>query len=89
MKNNENKYFRTSSFYQAAFLFAKDLELVNVDRTQDPRRAYFVFIDSPEREALLEFFSFGKENCPEAAVDSRKLITSIKTLKEKLYQEEF
>lgn len=86
---NQDKYFRTNSFYAAAFLFVKGIELVNIDKSAGSKRAYFVFADSPDREWLLERFNFAKENDPEVLVDARKLITATKTLKEKLYQEEF
>ncbi|MDD5552072.1 MAG: DUF5659 domain-containing protein [Candidatus Pacebacteria bacterium] len=86
---NEDKYFKTTNFYLAAFLFAKGLELVNIDKITDPKRARFVFIDSPEREIYLETFNFGKENSPEIMVDARKLITAIRAVKDKLYQDKF
>lgn len=84
-----DRYFRLQSFYQAAFLFAKGMELANVDRVSNSQRATFVFVDSPEREDLMQSFSYGKEDDPEALVDARKLITAIRTLKEKLYQDTF
>jgi hypothetical protein len=91
--NNQNafeddRYFRTSSFYTACFLFAKDQTLVNIDRVSDPKRAQFVFLDSPERELLLQNFNFAKEDSPDVLVDARKFVTAIKQLKEKLYQED-
>lgn len=88
-KNNDTKYFRTSSFYIAAFLFAKGTELVNIDKITDSKRAYFVFLESPDRELWLENFNFGKEDAPEAMVDARKFVTAIKMLKDKLYQDKF
>jgi len=83
-----NKYFRTTSFYLASFLFAKGLELVNIDRT-DTKKCAFVFIDTPLRELLVGVFNFGKEDDPEVMVDARKMIAAIRQLKEKLYQKEF
>ena len=80
-----NKYFKTNNFYLASFLFAKNLELVNIDRT-DPQKCIFVFADAPERELLLRAFNFGKQNDPEVMADARTLILAIKTLKDKLYQ---
>lgn len=85
----DDRYFRLQSFYQAAFLFAKGMELANVDRVSNSQRATFVFVDSPEREDLMQSFSYGKEDDPTALVDARKLITAIRTLKEKLYQDTF
>lgn len=84
--NKDSRYFRLSSFYLAAFLFTKGLVLVNIDRTNDPKRAEFVFIDTPEREILINSFSFSREDSPEVTIDARKFVLAIKTLKEKLYQ---
>lgn len=84
-----DRYFRLQSFYQAAFLFAKGMELANVDKVSHSQRRTFVFVDSPEREGLIQSFSYGKENDPATLVDARKLITAIRTLKEKLYQDSF
>lgn len=83
----DDKYFKTSSFYTAAFLFSKGMELVNVDKVSNPKRASFVFLDTADRESLLQSFNFGKEDDKGTLVDGRKLIASIRTLKERLYQE--
>ena len=80
-----DKYFRTNNFYLASFLFAKGLELVNIDRT-DTKKCVFVFMDTPLRELLVGVFNFGKENDPEAMIDSRKMILAVRTLKDRLYQ---
>lgn len=84
--NQDNKYFSITNFYTATFLLAKDLELANIDRT-NPSRCQFVFVDTPQREKLLEAFNFAKESSPEVIVDARKLISAIKSLKDKLYQD--
>jgi len=84
-KNKDNKYFYITNFYTATFLLAKDLELANIDRT-NPSRCQFAFVDTPQRRKLLEAFNFAKENSPEIMIDARKLITAIKSLKDKLYQ---
>ena len=80
-----DKYFRTSNFNISAFLFAKGLELVNIDKA-DPKRCVFVFIDTPEREMLVELFSFAKEDHAEVMVDARKMVYATKRLKDGLYQ---
>ena len=82
---NDQRYFRLTSFYTAAFLFCKGMELVNIDRS-NPKRSQFVFRDTPEREALLQDFNFAKENSLKAMVDARKFVMAIKMLKDKLYQ---
>lgn len=84
-KSREDKHFCTTSFYAAAFLSVKGLQLVNINR-KNPRRCQFVFQDTPEREELLRVFNFAKEGSPEARVDARKFVIAIKTLKDALYQ---
>lgn len=83
----EERYFQSSNFYLSVFLFAKGLEMVNVDKIVDPKRAQFVFRDTPEREMWLENYNFAKEDAPGAMIDARKFVTAIKMLKDKLYQE--
>jgi len=85
----DDRYFKSTNFYLCAFLFSKGLELVNVDKLADPKRAIFVFRDTPDREFLVHQYNFGKEDSPDILVDARKLILAIKTLKENLYQNKF
>ena len=85
---NNDKYYKTNNFYCAAFLFAKGLELVNVDRT-DPRKCLFVFVSHPELELMLRAFNFGSVDEPVALVDARKLVYAIKKLKDGLYENNF
>ena len=89
-KNRDDRYFRLTSFYPACFLFASGLELVNIEQDpMNPKRSQFVFRDTPEREVLIRNFNFAQEDSPEVLIDSRKFVTAIKTLKDKLYQENF
>lgn len=83
----EDKYFHLQDFYLAAFLFAKGMELVSVNKIINPKRATFVFLDSPDREDLMRGFSFGKEDDSTVMVDARKFVAAIRGLKEKLYQD--
>jgi hypothetical protein len=85
MDKNKNLY-KTTSFYAAAFLCAKGLKLIGIDKPLDSKKACFVFEDSPKRADLLESFNFGEESNPKVIVDARKFIGAIKTLKDKLYQ---
>jgi len=85
-KNQDDKYFRTSNFYIASFLFANGLELINIDDTSNPKRKEFVFRDSPERETLLHNYNYSPEDSQGVKVDARKLIMAIKMLKDKLHQ---
>ena len=83
-----NKYHKTNSFYCAAFLFAKGLELVNVDRT-DPRKCIFVFANHPDLELLLRVFNFAGNDDPAVMIDARKLIYAVKKLKDSLYEKNY
>lgn len=83
----ENKYFRTTNFYQAAFLLTKGMTLMKIEKSAQSSRANFVFQDIPNREMLLETFNYRMEDDPDTLVDARKLIGSIRQLKEKLYQD--
>ena len=58
--------------------------MVDIDRT-NPQRCQFVFIDTPQREKLIEAFNFGKENSREVLIDARKFVMAVKQLKDKLY----
>lgn len=86
LSDNDYRYFQTSNFYAAAFLFAKNQTLVNIDKLADPKRAQFVFLNTPELETLLHNYNFAQEGSPETLIDFRKAVTAIKTLKDKLYQ---
>lgn len=87
MKND--RYFRTSSFPTAVFLFANKIELANIDKISNPKRASFVFVNHPELEELLQAFNYGKENDPSVMIDARKMIIATRQIKEKLYQDTF
>lgn len=76
----KTEYYKTSNFYLSAYLFSCDQELVNIDK-ENPKKALFVFTDSPERENLVSNFIYGKN----APVDAKKYAFAIKELKNKLY----
>lgn len=84
----DERYFKTSSFYTAAFLYSKDCELINVDKTINPKRAQFVFLNNPQLDILVDIFNFAKDLEPGLQVNVRTFITAIKNLKTLLYQQE-
>lgn len=86
---NRDRYFRCTNFYIAVFLFAKGLELVNIEQQTESKRAQFVFRDAHDRKDLVESFNFSKEDAPDVMIDARKFVTAIKTLKDKLYSDRF
>jgi hypothetical protein len=83
--NESIRYFRTTSFYPAAFLYAKGIELASIQRITS-RRSEFVFVDSPKLQDLLHSYNFALENDPTALVDARQFEAAIKALKDRLYQ---
>lgn len=85
MPKKDDRYYRTSGMYLAAFLFANGIELAGIDRN-DPNRAKFVFVDDPQREALVHAFNFGPENSTSVLLDARKMITAIRNMKQVLRQ---
>ena len=85
---NTNQDYSTTSFYLAAFLLTKGLDLIGIDRS-DVQRSKFQFAKSPQWNRLIEAFNFAKENDPKVMVDPRKFVVTIKGLKEKLYQDRF
>lgn len=83
---NDQKYFRTTGFYPATFLFVKGIELVDIEKFPNSKRAEFIFNEPQACEHLIKVFNFCKAGEKEALVDAREMITAIKSLKEKLYQ---
>lgn len=89
MKIKNERYFRTTNFNIASFLFTKGIDLANIDRLDNQKRATFVFVDNPQIEELVHDFDYAKENEEVVMVDARKLIYAIKQLKEKIYQNNY
>jgi len=86
---NKDKYFRTTNFYFAVFLYAKGFIITGIDKTTSSNRAIFAFEDSPNIRIASESFKLAKEGDLEVIVDARKFIQAVKELKDKLYQDEF
>lgn len=84
---NTDKY-RTTSFYTAVFLILRGYDLLGIEKTDSSSpRSTFVFTETPERASLLGAFYYATKNSPEVMVDFREVVTAIKSLKDKLYQE--
>lgn len=81
-----DRHYLTSNFYCAIFLYVKGLQLVDIDKT-NPRKALFVFLDSPERENWIRQYNFAEKGSQDVMVDARQLEIATKTLKDRLYQE--
>jgi len=80
------KYLRITSFYPAVFLLSKGLELVGINKTDNPKKVEFVFLDKERAKHFLQKYNFAKENDNEVLIDARVFVMSIKILKEKIYQ---
>lgn len=79
MKNKDTKKFTLSDFYLAAYLRAKNFQLLNTEKS-DPRRVLFVFGDTKDRQNLVEDFLFGR-----ATVEPKSFVSAIKELKQLLH----
>ena len=89
MDTNKNyATWRTDSLYLSAFLLAKGLSLVTIEKLSS-KKSLFVFVDSPNRELLLNSFNFSPEGSSDCLVDAREFVSAIKSLKEKLYQSDY
>ena len=77
------RYYRTTKLYLAAYLYAYNLPLVNIDKT-DQKKCTFVFKDSPDREDWASRFMLG-----EAPVDAGLYSDAIRQLKIKLHDSIF
>ncbi|MBI3887988.1 hypothetical protein HY310_02875 [Candidatus Microgenomates bacterium] len=80
--------WRTDSLYLSAFLLVKGLSLSTIERLSN-KKSLFVFVDSPNREVWLDQYNFSPEDSSDCLIDARKFISAIKSLKEKLYQNDF
>lgn len=82
-----NKHFKTTNFYLAAFLYAQEIVLADIDKSE--KRYKFIFLNSPKIKKLAESFVYAPDNSKDAKIDARRFINSIKTLKDKIYQDGF
>ena len=85
---DKNKYWRSDSLYVSAYFVAKGLVLAKIEKVSN-KKSLFVFFDSPDRESWLNQYNFSPDNSPECLVDARGFVLAIKSLKEKLYQNDF
>lgn len=74
--------YSTTSFYLSAFLIAKGVRLVGLNQTGDFARRDFVFVDSPEREKLVNEYNFNQQ----AEINVRDFVSAIRQLKSLLHE---
>jgi len=79
---NKKQIYSTSSFYLSCFLLCNEIELINIDKSSNPRRAIFNFQDTLKREKLVNTFNFGKK----ALVDVRRFTEAQRQLKNAIYE---
>jgi len=79
MDNANEKQFESSDFYISAFLLAKEVKLLDVNR-ENPRRLSFVFEDFEDRQKLIEDFLLGR-----GSVEPKRYASAIKELKDLIH----
>lgn len=81
---DKNKYYKCNAFYLAAFLLAKEVAVVDVER-EKLNKVNFIFPNSDEVKNLVRVFNFGDEDDPELQINFRKTEIAIKKLKSIIY----
>jgi hypothetical protein len=80
----DNQQISINSFYLAAFLLAKGVSLLDVEKEKF-NRVNFIFPNSDEIKNLVRVFNFGSEDDPELQVNFKKTEIAIKKLKHIIY----
>lgn len=80
--------WRTDNLYLSAFLVTKGLILLKIEKLSGTK-SVFVFYDSPNRDVWLNQYHYSPDESQDCLVDARKFVSSIKFLKERLYQDNF
>ncbi len=83
-KNNKNIY-KTSSLNLSAFLYAKGVTLKGIEKSDSSNKSTFIFADASTCEDLTQIFNFAPDQDARTMVDARKLLEAIKSLKDRLY----
>jgi hypothetical protein len=81
----QDNHFKTNTFYLAAFLLSRGLELVGV-QVGAAGKATFIFINSNEIDDLVRVFNFGNEDDQNFQVSFKKVELAIKKLKALIYE---
>lgn len=72
--------YKTSDLYEAAYLVAKGLPLLSVERSPNSSRRFFMFAHSPQcKTAVMEFWN------KEGLIGPQKYAEAINYLKDRLY----
>ena len=84
IKKDKNRYFRSSSFPLAVFLFSKGEQIVGISPTENPGKKEFAFIKTDRLEELVEIFKFGENDDPELLVSIRLVEQARRQLMDRL-----
>lgn len=79
MKNSNANQFVTADFYVSAFLLAKGVKLLNVNR-ENGRKLEFIFSVSTAKQRLVNDFWLGQ-----GSVEPKRYAAAIKDLKALIY----
>ena len=71
IKKDKNRYFRSSSFPLAVFLFTKGEQIAGINPTENPNKKEFAFVKTDRLDELVEIFKFGENDDPELLVPIR------------------
>lgn len=82
MSIKKQETYSTTSFYLGAFLIAKGMQLIGLNQTGDFTRRDFVFVDSTEREKLVNEYNFNQQ----AEISVRDFVAAIRQLKSLLHE---
>ena len=82
MSIKKQETYSTTSFYLGAFLMAKGMQLMGLNQTGDFTRRDFVFVDSTEREKLVNEYNFNQQ----AEISVRDFVAAIRQLKSLLHE---
>lgn len=71
IKKGAYRYFRSSSFPLALFLFAKGEQIAGINPTENPSKKEFAFVRTNRLDELCEIYKFGDNNDPELLIPIR------------------
>ncbi|OGI90351.1 hypothetical protein A3B01_02260 [Candidatus Nomurabacteria bacterium RIFCSPLOWO2_01_FULL_41_52b] len=81
IQNADKPTFSSPDFYLCAFLKAKELKLLGVEK-ESPSRLLFVFQDSKDRQELVQGFLFDS-----ILIEPKRYATAIRELKDLIHSQ--
>lgn len=80
----QDRYYRSTSFPLAAFLFSKGGQVAGINFTDNPAKKEFAFIATPHLEELAHIYQFGDKKDPELFVHAHVYEQSRRELLDRL-----